>query len=82
LIIGDNKDLAKQFFETVPHGLAMAVYSRATVQNYHDYALDNHPLGASRINAPFSSFDIFYEVYDIKEGDPMYTASENRLHLW
>lgn len=81
-IIGEDRELAKQFFETQPTGLLRSVVSRAAAQRYVDLALDSHPLGASRINAPVSSADQFYAIYDINESDPMYTAPENRLHLW
>lgn len=35
-----------------------------------------------RVNAVVASFDQFYEIYGIEEGDPMYVAPEDRLRLW
>ncbi len=43
---------------------------------------DNHSPNKVRVNAVLSSMDKFYEVYDIKEGDKMYVAKENRVGLW
>jgi predicted metalloendopeptidase len=35
-----------------------------------------------RANAILSTTDAFYEVYEIKEGDGMYIAPENRISRW
>lgn len=44
--------------------------------------LTSHPLGAQRINGIISALDCFYELYDVKESDPMYIPPESRLSLW
>lgn len=44
--------------------------------------LTSHPLGAQRINGIISALDCFYELYDVKKGDPMYIPPESRLSLW
>ena len=43
---------------------------------------DVHAFNEVRVNAVLSSIDKFYEVYDIKENDEMFVASENRVGLW
>ncbi len=43
---------------------------------------DPHPLNYSRTNVPVQQFEEFYETYDVKEGDNMYLAPENRLLVW
>ena len=43
---------------------------------------DEHSPGMVRVNAPLSSCDQFYEIYDVKEGDGMYVAPENRVERW
>ena len=43
---------------------------------------DPHPLDYSRTNVPVQQFEEFYETYDVKEGDNMYLAPENRLLIW
>ncbi len=43
---------------------------------------DSHPLDYSRVNVPMQQFEEFYETYDIKEGDNMYLAPEDRLLVW
>ena len=34
------------------------------------------------INAVLQQFEEFYETYDIKEGDGMYLAPEDRVAVW
>ncbi len=43
---------------------------------------DEHPLNYSRTNVPVQQFEEFYETYDVKEGDNMYLAPEDRLIIW
>ena len=35
-----------------------------------------------RINVVVQQFDEFLETYGIKEGDKMYLAPEDRVHIW
>ena len=44
--------------------------------------VDNHAPDFLRVNVNVSQFDKFYEVFDIKEGDRMYTKPEDRLNVW
>lgn len=44
--------------------------------------VDNHAPDFLRVNVNVSQFDKFYEVFDIKEGDRMYTKLEDRLNVW
>ena len=43
---------------------------------------DEHPMGYLRVNTVLQQFDKFNEVYDIKEGDGMYLAPEDRVIIW
>jgi predicted metalloendopeptidase len=43
---------------------------------------DNHSPDDVRVNAVVSCFDEFYGIYDVKEGDPMYVASDDRIRRW
>ena len=43
---------------------------------------DPHPLGYLRVNTVVQQFDEFYETYDVKEGDTMYLAPEDRIVVW
>ena len=43
---------------------------------------DEHSPAMIRVNAVLSSCEAFYETYDIKEGDGMYVAPENRVSRW
>ncbi|MBQ4363131.1 MAG: M13 family peptidase, partial [Oscillospiraceae bacterium] len=46
--------------------------------------LDNdvHAPSVVRINAVVACFDEFYDIYGVKEGDPMYVAPEERIRRW
>lgn len=48
----------------------------------NNYLGDEHPLGYLRINTVLQQFDKFNKVYDIKEGDGMYLAPEDRVIIW
>ncbi|CAM3348610.1 M13 family metallopeptidase [Aequorivita lipolytica] len=43
---------------------------------------DPHSPGMVRATQPLVNVDAFYEAFDIKEGDPMYVAPENRVRIW
>ena len=43
---------------------------------------DPHAPVYLRVNVSLPQFDEFYEAFDVKEGDPMYTAPEDRLSVW
>lgn len=43
---------------------------------------DVHAPGKVRVNAVVSCFDEYYEIYGVKEGDPMYVPPEERIRRW
>jgi predicted metalloendopeptidase len=43
---------------------------------------DVHSPAVIRVNAMLSTIDAFYETYDVKEGDGMYIAPEDRISRW
>ena len=43
---------------------------------------DPHPFNYLRANITVQQFDEFQETYDIKEGDGMYLAPEDRILVW
>ncbi|MCR5119713.1 MAG: M13 family metallopeptidase [Lachnospiraceae bacterium] len=43
---------------------------------------DVHSPDIIRVNAVVSLFDPFYEIYDVKPGDAMYVAPEDRVKRW
>jgi len=43
---------------------------------------DPHSPGRYRATEPLKNVDAFYIAFDIKEGDPMYVAPENRVRIW
>ena len=55
-------------------------YTEEAVSFYNSN--DEHPLGYIRVNLTLSQFDEFMETYNVKEGDGMYVAPENRIAIW
>ena len=45
-------------------------------------AYDTHSPAYIRVNAVLGTVDAFYETYDVKEGDGMYIAPEDRISRW
>ena len=43
---------------------------------------DVHSLGKWRVNAALKNIEDFYKAFDIKEGDEMYLAPEERINIW
>lgn len=43
---------------------------------------DTHPIDYLRANVTLQQYDEFIETYDIKKGDGMYIAPENRIAVW
>jgi putative endopeptidase len=43
---------------------------------------DTHSPGMVRATQPLKNIDAFYEAFDIKEGDPMWIAPEDRVRIW
>lgn len=43
---------------------------------------DNHSPGMYRANGPLTNMDAFYQAFDVKFGDKMYKAPEQRTRIW
>ncbi len=43
---------------------------------------DSHSPGMVRATQPLINIDAFYEAFDIKEGDDMFIAEEDRVRIW
>ena len=43
---------------------------------------DSHSPGEYRANGPVGHLDAFYTAFDVRPGDAMYIAPENRIRLW
>ncbi|MCR5300992.1 MAG: SH3 domain-containing protein [Lachnospiraceae bacterium] len=63
---------------------AASVYKMLSDPKNEEYAVlyDVHPLGYLRTNTVIQQFDEFYETYDVKEGDAMYLAPQDRICVW
>ena len=50
--------------------------------SYTQLTQDPHPLSYLRVNVTAQQYDEFYEAFDVKEGDGMYLAPEDRILIW
>lgn len=78
-IIGEDKEALEEAFSQMAYNWACE-----DTASFAMYLLntDTHSPNKVRVNAVLSSCDAFYETYDIKEGDGMYVAPENRVGIW
>ena len=73
-----NEDL-KKIFENYATIWCM---KKVDTEIINQLAYDEHSPEVIRTNAILSTLDCFYDVYDVKEGDGMYIAPENRVSRW
>lgn len=83
-VTGDDPDTQRTLLESWAGSYAfLNIISRAQLEQMVEFEMfTNHPMGAQRINGIISALNCFYDLYDVKEGDPMYTSPEDRLDLW
>ena len=74
----ENPDY-QAFFESYA-SLYSFVYSHE--KGYNDTHDNPHPLSYLRVNLTIAQFDLFQQVYNIKEGDGMYITPEDRIVVW
>ncbi|MGN1115153.1 MAG: M13-type metalloendopeptidase [Candidatus Ornithomonoglobus sp.] len=79
-IIGDNPEGQKAALESFARMWAKIGTASLMTNDY--YLQDVHSSNQVRVNACVTTLDCFYDLYDVKEGDPMYVAPEDRLRLW
>jgi putative endopeptidase len=79
IVMGDDDEGLKQVFEWAAYTFASKI-----TDDYQAYLLNTglHSPDKVRINAPLSSCDAFYRVFDVNEGDGMYVAPEDRVGIW
>ncbi|MGN0180171.1 MAG: M13-type metalloendopeptidase, partial [Monoglobaceae bacterium] len=79
-IIGDNEEGRKAALEAYARMWARIGSAAVITSDY--YMQDVHSSNQVRVNACVTTVDCFYDIYGVKEGDPMYVAPEDRLKLW
>ena len=55
---------------------------QGTLIGERDDNYEEHPLDHLRINTTVQQFDEFLDTYNVKEGDLMYLAPEDRISIW
>ena len=79
LSIAGDKDSQKTAFESYAHtwcSLITDITAKTLLET------DVHSPANVRVNAVVACFDEFYEIYGVKEGDPMYIEPEKRVRRW
>ncbi|MBR6402686.1 MAG: M13 family metallopeptidase [Eubacterium sp.] len=74
----DGFDYKKFFIKYAQLQVNLASYN----SELHELTQDMHPLAYSRTNVPVQQFEEFYDAFDVKEGDNMYLAPEERIVVW
>ena len=79
IVKNENPDNLGEFFE------AYAVIWRNLVTKERESYLikiDPHSPGKYRVNGILTNIDDFYNVYNIKSSDEMYTRPNDRIKIW
>lgn len=79
-ILAGDKEAQKEALESYA-----AIWARLGTVDYITDSMflnDVHSSNNVRVDAVVASLDEFYDLYDVKEGDTMYVAPEDRLNLW
>ena len=77
-LVDDEEELKKLFKAYAQAWCTLMVDSDAI----SSLKLDPHSPAKTRVNAVLASNKKFNEVYDLKEGDGMYVAPEERVSRW
>jgi len=62
--------------------IAAVHLQKETLQEALGWFTNVHPMHYLRVNCTLQQFDKFLDFYDIKEGDGMYLAPEDRVAIW
>ena len=83
LQIAESKGATVQDYKDLFEAYAMDYASQFT-SIFKEYQLkeDTHSPEKNRVNAVLSTFDKFYEVFNIKDTDNMYVRHEDRVAVW
>lgn len=79
---------AEKFMGWEPDQLFFIGWSRVWQRKYRDDELrkrlktDPHSPSQFRANGPVMNIDAFYEAFDVKPGDRLYKAEEDRIKIW
>jgi predicted metalloendopeptidase len=69
----------KRFFMAYAH-LFCSKYTMETLNERMD--IDTHSPLPARVNGAVPQMDDWYTLFDVKEGDALYLAPENRVRIW
>jgi putative endopeptidase len=82
---GDNNKLIEGYS---PDQRFFLSWARVWAQNIRDKAIikrtkeDVHSIGINRVNNPLSNMQEFYNAFNVKEGDKLYKAKDERASIW
>lgn len=83
LQIAEDKNATEEEYKDLFKAYATDFASQST-SIFEEYLLkeDEHSPNKNRVNVVLSTFDKFYEIYNIKEIDKMYVRPEDRVAVW
>ena len=79
LRLTENNEQRKELFENYARIWASVMPKDSALEQLY---MDEHSPSKVRVNAVVALFDPFYEIYDVKEGDAMYIAPQDRVTRW
>lgn len=77
-----NDDYVRDFFKMTARQWVDSYKDYSTADELKEAVQDEHPTTKARTNGVAMCMDEFYRVFDVKEGDAMYLAPEDRVRLW
>lgn len=77
-----NDDRIRDFFVMTAEQWNNTKFDYDHIADMEFYLEDIHPQSRARANGVAMCMDEFYRVFDVKEGDAMYLAPEDRVELW
>ena len=80
LLAEEEEDFDYDAFFRAYASLWKGIYSREYCEQ--SAYQDSHPIDYLRVNVTLMQQPEFYETYEIKEGDGMYRAEEDRIAVW
>ena len=77
-----NDGYIRDFFVLTAEQWNNTLFDYSSIGDLELFAGDEHPQSRARANGVAMCMDEFYRVFDVKEGDAMYLAPEDRVELW
>lgn len=78
-IAADDEDMLRDVYRNFAVIFACKMTPQQLLQSVQT---DPHPIMQARVNGALSATALFYDAYDVEEGDGMYISPDQRVTLW